>query len=166
MHYDDPQSPYNEATFSAEPPQRGWFARNWFWFIPLAVVLPIVICLGCCTGLFTFGVGMLKTSQPYTQALAAVREDPRVQDAIGTPIEDATWIPAGEINVTNEHGEARLTFTVRGPKGRAQVRTASRMIEGTWSMTELVVTIEETDERIVLGLPDNDEAEDAPLWQP
>jgi hypothetical protein len=166
MHFDDPQTPANQTAFSAEPLERGWFARNWLWFIPLVILLPILICAGCCTGMFTFGIGVLKTSEPYTKALAAVQEDPRVQEALGTPIEDATWIPTGEIDATNNQGEARLDFDVKGPKGPGHVHTKSRMIDGAWQMFELTVTIGETGERIVLELPGNDEVEDAPLWEP
>lgn len=168
MQFDDPQPQpqHEQATFTDEPPGRGWFARNWFWFIPLLVLVPIIICAGCCTGMFTFRVGMLKASEPYREALAAVQEDPQVQEALGMPIEDDTWFPVGEINITDDHGDARFGFTVRGPKGRAHVRTESRMTDGAWQMTELVVTVEETGRRIVLDLPDDEQFDDAPLWEP
>ena len=168
MQFDDPQPQpqHEQATFTDEPPRRGWFVRNWVWFVPLLILLFIIICAGCCTGMLTFRVGMLKASEPYQAALAAVREDPQVQEALGTPIEDDTWFPVGEIVTSNRHGDARLDFAVRGPKGRAHVRTESRMTDGAWQMTELVVTVEETGERIVLDLPDDGEIQDAPLWEP
>lgn len=166
MHSDEPRASYNPDTFTAEPPQRGWFARNWLWFIPLVIVLPILICAGCCTGvLAVVGIGM-KSSEPYAQALAAVQEDPQVREAIGEPIEDATWFPTGEINFVNDQGEARFDFDVKGPKGRAHVRTESRMIDGVWSMVELIVTIDATGERIGLDAPEAEGVDDAPLWEP
>ncbi len=166
MQFDDPQSQFDHSTFSAEPPRRGWFARNWLWFIPVVVVLPILICIGCCTGLMTLGVGALKTSEPYQQALAAVQEDANVQEALGTPIEDATFIPTGEINITNNQGDARFDFKVKGPKGRAHVRTECRMVDGVWSIVELIVTVEETGQRILLDTFDPDADDAPPLWNP
>jgi len=166
MHFDDPQSQSNEPGFSAEPPERGWFARNWFWFVPLVIFLPIIVCAGCCTGVFTFGIGAMKASEPYQQALATVQEDPRIQDALGTPIEDATWMPTGEFNIENDQGTARFDFDIKGPKGRAHVRTESRMIGGSWQIVELIVTIEETDERIVFDASETEGDDVAPLWEP
>ena len=166
MYVDDPRPQHAPATFTAEPPRRGWFARNWSWSVPLGIVLPIVICAGCCTGIFAaIGIGM-KNSEPYGQALAAVQEDPRVQEAIGTPIEDATWLPTGEINRTNNRGDARFGFAVRGPKGPAHVHTESRMIDGVWSIVELIVTVDATRERIVVDPQEAEDADDAPLWEP
>ncbi len=166
MHFDDPQSQVQPATYAAEPPQRGWFARNWLWFVPLVILLPILICAGCCTGMLLFGTGALKATEPYQAALAAVQNDPQVQEALGTPIEDATWIPVGEFNMGDGHGDARFDFKVKGPKGTAHVRTESRIIGDQWSMVELIVTIDATGERIVLGLPDDEGDDDAPLWEP
>ncbi len=166
MQFDNPQTQTDPATFSAEPPQRGWFGRNWVWFVPVVILLPLVICAGCCTGVFTIGVGALKSSPPYTEALAAVQEDPRVQESLGTPIEDVTWFPVGEININNDQGDARFDFQVAGPKGRAHVRTESRMIGGMWSITELIVTVEGTEERIVFEPPAPEGVEDAPAWNP
>ncbi len=166
MQFDNPQPQYEQATFVAEPPQRGWFARNWLWFIPVVVILPIIICAGCCTGIFTVVIGTMKASDPYVQALAAVQEDPRVQEAIGTPIKDVTWFPIGEVNFDNNQGDARFDFDVEGPKGRAHVRTESRMVNGAWSIVELIVTVEATNERIVFDPPQAEGVEDAPAWNP
>lgn len=166
MHVDDSQSQHEPAAFTAEPPRRGWFARNWFWLVPLVIILPFVLCVGCCTGIFAaIGIGM-KNSEPYTRALAAVQEDPRVQEAIGTPVEDVTWLPTGEINRTNNQGDARFDFDVEGPKGRAHVRTESRMIDGVWSIVELIVIVDATGERIVVAPQEAQDADDAPLWKP
>lgn len=165
MHFDDPQSQTDQTTFTPEAPQRGWFARNWIWVVPLAILLPILICAGCCTGLFGFGVGALKQTEPYQEALATVQNDPQVQEELGTPIEDDTWVPAGDFNMTDDQGEARFDFQVKGPKGGAHVRTESRMIGGQWHVIELIVTIDATGERIVVDTGEG-EGDEAPLWEP
>jgi hypothetical protein len=162
------QPAYDQSAY-AQPP-RSWFSRNWWWFIPAIIVVPI---LGC-GGVAAFRFWEIKSSSAYQQALARVQQDPQVQEALGQPIEDATWMPTGEFNVENDRGEASIIFQVAGPKGGAQVSFHARMVGGQWGLTELAVTINSTGERIVIdtsGAADDDEdapaaGGEAPAWDP
>jgi hypothetical protein len=154
-----------EATPVAEPQRRGWFRRNWWWVLLLVFGGCIVICAGLCAGVFAFGVGALKSSDPYQAALAQVRQDKQVIARLGEPIEDA-MIPTGEVNITNDRGEARLSFDVSGPKGSAKVVSQSKMIGGKWGLTQLEVTFQEDGQRIVINTATDNAENDAPPWKP
>jgi len=151
-----------------EQPQRSWFGRNWWWFVPGVILLPILACGGCFLGFRAFKIAHTKASPPYQQALAAVQDSPEVQEALGQPIEDTTWVPTGELTVDNNRGEANLIFQVAGPKGSATVSFNARMVGGTWGLNELVVTVDQTGERIVIDtteLGDRDAGGGAaPAW--
>ena len=165
------QPAYGQPGF--EQPRRGWFGRNWWWFIPLIILLPIIACGGCCVGFLGIGFSMLKSSEPYQMALAMVQRNPEVQQALGTPINDVTWFPMGEFNVQNDRGTADLIFQVEGPKGRAKVSFSARKVAGQWALNDLVVTVKETGERIAIDTtgppgeredPAEDDPGEAPPW--
>jgi hypothetical protein len=153
-----------EATPAAEPRRRGWFGRNWWWVLLLVFGGCIVICAGLCAGVFAFGVGAIKSSEPYQASLAQVRQDKQVIARIGEPIEDAL-MPTGNININNDRGEARLSFDVSGPKGTASVVSQSKLIGGKWGLTQLEVTFEDGQRIIIDTGGDNGEG-DAPPWKP
>jgi len=131
----------------------------WLLILPLGVVL---VCGGLCTGLFFVGVGAIKNSPPYKMALKQVQEDPQVIKKLGSPIHAASFIPAGNLHVTNDTGEALLDFDVAGPNGKAHVRTQARMIGGQWGLTTLDVRFSDGQRRALAG----DETSDAPRWTP
>ena len=145
------------------PPRRGWFRRNWRWFVPTAVLVPILICAGVCAGFFGVVVAALKSSEPYQTALKRVQADPQVIERLGQPIRDASWVPSGSVNIRNGGGNANLMFKVAGPKGSASVRTEARRIQGKWGTTTLEVTFA-GEKPIPLDTGASDE--DAPKFHP
>jgi len=146
------------------PPRRGWFRRNWRWFVPTIVLVPILICAGACAGFFGLVVGVMKSSEPYQTALKRVQADPQVIERLGQPIRDATWVPSGSVNIENDRGKANLMFKVAGPKGIASVRTEARRIQGKWGTHVLEVTFADG-KRVSLDTGSNDE-QDAPKFDP
>ncbi len=62
----------------------------------------------------------MKSSEAYKDALAMVRANPYVQDALGSPIE-AGLLVAGNINISDSSGYADLAFPVSGPDGSGTV---------------------------------------------
>jgi len=87
------------------------------------------------------GVSVLKGSEPYQMALDRVRNDPEVQEAIGQPIEEASFMPMGNFEQKNSSGKAEFQFDVSGPKGKAHVQTRAVMDDGKWTTTELEVDV-------------------------
>jgi len=182
--FGQPANPYSQGSagqfgqpaFDQQPsqtPRRGWFGRNWWWFIPGLIFLPIIGCGGCCVG--AIALYFQAVQEPYELALEQVRQSQDVQDALGTPIEGTSWAPVGDFNVENDRGEATLMFNVEGPDGSAQVSFSARMVAGQWGLTELIVTVNETGERIVIDTtgdegdadaPIDDGGGEAPVWNP
>lgn len=126
------------------PAQRGWFARNALWFIPLLLLLSCGLCCGVC-GLGGFATFMgLKDSEAYQLTLERVRSDERVIERLGEPITDGLIPTNANINL-NATGEdtANFMFTVTGPKGSGTV-TADLVAPGEeWQFTTLTVNFDD-----------------------
>jgi hypothetical protein len=125
----------------AKPQARGWFRRNWKWFIPSAILTVILVAAVIATGVIAVRVNRYKSSTPYQTALEVVQESPRVQNVLGSPIKDASWWPSGRLDISESGGggEARFGFTVSGPKGSAVVETDARMVRAEWNVNRLIV---------------------------
>lgn len=94
---------------------------------------------GLVTGLFGFGlltldVGyrMLKQTPVMSDAVTRLSADPRVQEAVGSPVQPG-WAVTGELEDLPDQGQARMEFAVKGPKGRAKVKLrAEKSPTGVW----------------------------------
>ena len=99
----------------------------------------LVGLVGLVTGIFGFGLltldisyRMLKQTPVMTEAVARVTSDPRVQEALGTPI-GLCWAVTGELEDLPDQGTARMEFSLRGPKAQAAVKLrAEKSPTGTW----------------------------------
>lgn len=105
-----------------------------------------IACFGCiglvllsvlCCGGMTMGVlGMIKSSQPYKDGLAKATSDPRVQMAIGEPME-AAWYTGGNLQDNGATGVAQnILIPLSGPKGEGLVTVDAVKEGGTWKMTQ------------------------------
>ena len=149
---------------SMDRPRRGWWSRNWLWFVPTALLGSALLCGGCFVGIFCAIIGVLTSSEPYQMALQRVQKDPQVIGSLGEPIEESGWFPTGEVNLQNDRGNARFDFDVAGPKGKAHVRTEARRIAGRWGLTRLEVTTE-NDQRITPDLSADKGLDEAPPFR-
>ena len=70
-----------------QKPKRGWFARNWLWFVPTVILLPLCCCCGGPIGLIWWGVGEVLDIAPYKDSIALAEQDTQVQNQLGTPID-------------------------------------------------------------------------------
>ncbi|HZZ72806.1 MAG TPA: cytochrome c oxidase assembly factor Coa1 family protein [Pirellulales bacterium] len=119
--------------------RRGWFARNWKWFIPLSILLVVVVGGGL--GVFlAFGTQIkLRFSAPYQETLAAMQASPEVKEAMGEPVTMVPWLPSGELNETR----ANLFFQAKGPKANGTVASTAAQTDGKWELSTLVVSLED-----------------------
>src|SRR5690606_12393442 len=89
-----------------------WFGRNWYWVIPLAVLLPFCACGILCGGLFFGTFATLKTSTPYRMVLDEVQQSDEVRQMVGQPME-MSYFPTGNIHVDGSGaGNANFDFSV------------------------------------------------------
>ena len=99
----------------------------------------LVGLVGLLTGIFGFGLltldisyRMLKQTPVMAEAVARVISDPRVQEALGTPM-GLSWAVTGELEDLPDQGTARMEFSLRGPKAQATVKLrAEKSPTGTW----------------------------------
>jgi hypothetical protein len=118
--------------------QRGWFRRNWLWFIPLDLLVAVVIAGAVLYWSFYTRVYNLDVCQ---KAMLTVAADPSLQQAIGDPIETISWpsrdtVPSARV----EESEVDVIWNVEGPKARAKVHVTSRKRQGKWDLVVLDVT--------------------------
>ncbi len=152
---------HGQRTFAPQQPQRGWFARNWLWFIPSLLIILFIFCCGV-PAFIGFGVASKALrSGPYEVAMQKIQADPTIKRELGEPIEDVSWIPAGRLEFENDRGEADLRFDVAGPKGQAKAHMAARFGNAKWELTILEVTLSSGKTLQLL----KDEGNDAPAFQ-
>lgn len=155
---------YEDTIPVAEPTQRGWFRRNWWWVLLLVFLGLILICAGLCAGIGGGALAVLKNSEPYQMALEQARTHPEVIERLGEPIKDG-FLPTGSMDVSDGRGEALLQFKIAGPKGEAKVSSRSQLIGEQWGISQLDVTFEDG-HRLVIDTVGDEDANEAPAWNP
>lgn len=128
----------NDPRFGDPQPQRGWIRRNLIWLIPVGGLGSIALCAGCCGGVMLLAFGALRSSDAYQQGLAKACADPRVIAELGAPVEAASYFPSGNISIHNNQGDAKLDFSVAGPRGEASVHVEATMAGGAWTLNKAI----------------------------
>ena len=93
--------------------------------------------------------GAMKSSDAYKMALARAKADPRVVSALGSPISDG-FFPMGKTNVSGTSGQADMTVSLSGPKGKGTLYFVASKFAGQWTFSKLMVEITDTGQRIDL----------------
>ncbi len=113
--------------------KRGWLGRNWGRLLALVILLPVIAA----------GAGYyikfwpLVSSEPYKKAVDVALASPELAAEIGSPIRRIwnTWAPAGEVHEDSGRGEARFSFAVAGPNGKAELSATARQVQGQWGFS-------------------------------
>jgi hypothetical protein len=138
--------------FAREQAKRGWFRRNWLWFVP-TLLIAIVLLGGCVAywGLF------LRVYQldVYQEAMKHIQADQGMCKTLGEPIGPANW-PAPAARV--EDSEKDIRWHIQGPKGNAAAHVNAKMMRGKWEIIQLEVD----GKRITIGGEGG--ANDAPVF--
>jgi hypothetical protein len=131
------------------PVKRGWWSRNWKWFVPvgcLGVILAIVAVVALVVSLI---FGAMKSSDVYKTALEKASANRAVISELGEPIEGG-WMVSGSINVNDAGGDADLAIPVSGPKKNGTIYAVARKSAGQWRFSRLEVEVEGGTNRINL----------------
>ena len=129
--------------------EKGWLARNWKWLIPLGGCGTILMCVVCLALIFVTVFGVIKSSDVYEQALIMTQNNPKAQEALGTPIK-AGFLPSGSIDVDGSGGEADLEIPVSGPDGSGTLYAVATKSAGKWKFTTLELVMDDSGMRINL----------------
>ena len=127
------------------PQQPGWWKRNWKWFVPVTLLCMLVLGVGVVALIVTFVFGSIKSSAPYTKALAQAKTDPAVIAELGEPIE-AGWYVTGNISVNGQASNADLNIPIYGPNKSGTLHVIalkSASVPGMedWKITKLEVAV-------------------------
>jgi cytochrome oxidase complex assembly protein 1 len=93
--------------------------------------------------------GLMKSSDAYKMALARAKADPRVMNALGSPIEDGFFV-GGNSNVSGTSGHADMNVPISGPKGKGTIYFVASKFAGQWTFSKLMVEVAKTGQRIDL----------------
>lgn len=152
--------PVPPAGSAAPVPQRGWWSRNWKWFVPTGCFTLFVLFVAFITLIVLVVFGAMKSTDVYKTALRRAQQHPEVVEALGSPIDDGLFL-SGSTNVNGASGSAELAIPISGPKGKGTLYVSATKSAGEWSYSKLVVEVKGTGNRIDLGpdSSDNDEIE-------
>jgi hypothetical protein len=117
--------------------RRGWWSRNWLWFVPTVLLVFIVLCCGCPVGIF--GVAYNKVFEQVTsQAMPKIEANERLRQELGEPITSAFWpLPAFQL----EERDMDVRWNIQGPKGEAKAHMKARLMKDRWETVILEVVL-------------------------
>lgn len=100
----------------------------------------VLLVVGIIAGVFMLIMGTFKSSPVYLDAMKAAQSDPRVVDALGTPIESG-WFVTGSIREQGISGDASLVIPISGPRGSGTLYASAREGNGRWQFYTLAVQV-------------------------
>jgi hypothetical protein len=125
------------TTVPYEAKTPNWWGRNWKWFVPLGCLTIIVLFVAFIGFVVAVVFGAIKSTEVYKGAVSIAMHDPRVEAALGTPVEEG-WLVSGNVNVENDTGQARLSIPLKGPRGGGNVELKATKEGGKWSYQKLL----------------------------
>ena len=140
-----------------QEPGRGWWSRHWKWAVPLLCLTPLVGCGGSVAIMFASVFGMLKSSEPYQQAVARAKADKQVVAKFGRPIEEGFFV-SGNINYQGSKGHADLAIPISGPRASGTLYAEATRNRGEWKFATLEVDVDGVQERVELIAAETAEA--------
>ena len=144
------------------PKKKGdWFSRNWKWFIPLCVIGGAVFLLSGIAVLFGFAMKLIKSSEPYQESMALVRNNSAIIELIGEPIDEGLFVQ-GKFQSGDNTGIADFAIPIHGPKGEGHVYVYAEKREGIWEYEVLSFVGKETEIAIEIFEGEEAQAEAAP----
>jgi hypothetical protein len=117
------------------PPKKGGCLK---WAL-IGCLAAIVIGLLGIAAIVIVVFGAIKSTDAYKGARDQAQRDPRVIEALGTPIESGIWV-MGNVNVDTNGGNADFEFPISGPKSPAKVHAIATRDTSGWHYSLLTVT--------------------------
>ena len=123
-----------------QPEKRGWWSRNWKWFVPVGCLSILAAIAVVIVLIVTLVFGALKSSDVYKQAMTKATNNPTVISELGQPIESG-WMVSGSISVNGSSGEADISIPISGPKKSGTIFAVGRKSAGEWKFSRLEVEV-------------------------
>jgi hypothetical protein len=91
-------------------------------------------------------------SDPYKLALIQAADSPCVISKVGTPFSPGRYVN-GSMEDSEKKGKAAISFTIQGPKGKADLDVHAKKEDGVWTITTLNFIQDDITTSIVPALP-------------
>jgi hypothetical protein len=125
--------------------RKGWFARNWKWFVPAFFIVFFVLPLLVLGSVFA----AIRSSDAAKESLLRAQSNPLLVQKLGTPIEGG-WLVSGSINTSGTSGDADLAVPISGPKAKGKIYLTAHKSAGVWSYSVMEAAIDGSDQRVNL----------------
>ncbi|MGN6314501.1 MAG: cytochrome c oxidase assembly factor Coa1 family protein [Rhodanobacteraceae bacterium] len=129
--------------------RRNWWDRNWKWFVPVLCVLSIALLATLILGICALAFGLIRSSEPYQQALQRAQSSPLVAAALGPPIKPGLLM-TGNISTGGGDGKAQLAIPLEGSRHDATLYVRGEETAGVWHYSIMAVAVENGKQRIDL----------------
>lgn len=133
-----------------EQTEKGWWGRNWGWFVPTACLGCLILPVACVGGCIWLGVSSIKSFDPFEEALAAANSHPRVEELLGNPVVMDWKGLSGQVNTELDNRRAEMNLPLKGPQGRGTLRLLAYQRNGVWEYERLELEVRDHDETIDL----------------
>ena len=110
----------------------------WVW-IGLGCGIAFLGLIAFIVFVFFIAAGAMRGSEPYKEAMRRAQSDPRVIEALGTPVKPGMLV-SGTTSFNNDDGSAKLDIPISGPKGSAKLHVTATKTDGKWYYNRIVVT--------------------------
>lgn len=115
--------------------RKPWVQRHWLLMLVLSFLVMMVLSMLAGVGAMYAMMSSLKDTAPYREAMARVRANPSMVQALGEPIE-TMWIPLGAVE-QREKGQAQFIVFLRGSRGEGNVDVQGTFEDGLWRYRRL-----------------------------
>lgn len=127
-------------------PERGWFGRNWLWFVPLMLLLLAVVACGGCVALGVlfgerFAAAAIQMMPEFQQAMTILGENAEVREALGEPVEMDGLPTKMDQGFSGQTITRAIAFRAKGPKASATVELDSETVGSNVRITRLEVSL-------------------------
>lgn len=128
----------SSSSSSFATPTQSWLQRHWKGL--LIAILGCVMAAVLALALAVVGLVMwsIRQSDVFRMALQRVRQDARVTQSLGTPIEPS-WLVSGSMNIENDSGTANFSVGIHGPRQGGKLYLDARKRMGEWTFNSLTV---------------------------
>jgi hypothetical protein len=153
MSFDYSNPKAMDATFPGpEQKPRGWWSRNWKWFVPTVLLIMILICCGGPVGFLYLAFSKLYNSEAYKMTMQKIATSEELKQELGQPINNLYNPPPSFRMEENADGSGLVDarWEVEGPKGRGRAHVEARMRDNKWEIVTIDVTIVSNNKKIVL----------------
>lgn len=82
-------------------------------------------------GIFFFVTGLMKSNDPYKEAMRRAQHDARVVAKLGAPIKSG-WFVGGSISTSGGSGQADLTVPLQGSHAEGSLHVVATKENGVW----------------------------------